>query len=407
VRWTEGRNFQEVLRLMASGDLHVGPLVGSVVPVAQAAQAYVTLQSSERPIAVLLEYPGGDTRPDRSVAVQLKTTAAAKSGQVVLGVIGAGTFFRSVHQPNLARHGGFFVKRMATRSGAALRDTALRHGVPDISIDPAEVLDDPEIEAVLIATRHDRHAPLVLDAIARGKHVFVEKPLALTVEDCARIVQAAGERGTLVAIGFNRRFSPLAQSLRTAVKGFRGPKSVLYRVNAGVLPRDHWLRDPQEGGGRLRGEGVHFFDFVRWLIGADVDHVTAVAARTENGSDPDEASVALGFADGSIGTVVYSGLGSSDLGKERVEVFGAGQAAVLDDFRSLHFHGVTGRSSEGGRTVEKGHLEILTNFHDALRGKAALGVTAEDGYWATWCAERALRAITGDPRPRETQTEDA
>ena len=407
VRWTEGRNFAEVLRLMASGDLRVAPLVSGVVPVTDAGGAYSALQGSDRPIAVLLEYAGTGEAAPRSIAVQLKTAASPRSGQVVLGVIGAGTFFRGVHQPNLARHGGFFVKRMATRSGATMRDTALRAGVPEISSDPREVLDDPEIEAVLIATRHDRHAPLVLEAIARGKHVFVEKPLALTVEDCAAIVRAVEERGTLLTVGFNRRFSPLAQSLRAVAAAMRGPKSVLYRVNAGVLPREHWLRDPREGGGRLRGEGVHFFDFVRWVIGSDVKHVAAMPARTASGSDPDEASIVLGFADGSIGTIVYSGLGSSDLGKERVEVFGAGQAAVLDDFKSLQLHGVPGRSSEGGRTIEKGHLEILANFHDALRGKAALGVTADDGYWATWCAERALHAMTGGGPAPSPSAEDA
>ena len=407
VRWTEGRNFAEVLRLIASGDLQVAPLVGGVVPVGQASEAYAALQSSASPIAMLLEYPGSEETPRRSVTVRLKTTAAARPGQVVLGVIGAGIFFRSVHQPNLARHGGFFIKRIATRSGAALRDTALRHGVPEIAVDPHEVLDDADVEAVLIATRHDRHAPLILEAIARGKHVFVEKPLALTVNDCAAIVRAVHERGTLLAVGFNRRFSPLAESLRSVAAGMRGPKSVLYRVNAGNLPPDHWLRDEQQGGGRLRGEGVHFFDFVRWLIGANVNHVAAVAARGSTGSDPDEASIVLGFDDGSVGTVVYTGLGSSDLPKERVEIFGAEQAAVLDDFRTLQFHGVPARASEGGRTVQKGHFEILSNFHDALRGKATLGVTAEDGYWATWCAEQALRSITSAAPGSSAHTKDA
>ncbi len=171
---------------------------------------------------------------------------------------------------------------------------------------------------------------------------------------------------------------------------------MLYRVNAGALPPDHWLRDPQEGGGRLRGEGVHFFDFVRWLIESEIETVAAVAARGPNGSDPDEASVLLGFADGSVATVVYSGAGAPGLGKERVEVFGAGKALVLDDFRALQFHGVPGRTSEGGRAVQKGHLEILANFHDAVRGNGTLGVTAIDGHRATWCAEQALRAMTGE-----------
>lgn len=395
VRWTEGRNFAEVLRLMAAGDLRVSPLVAASVPVDRATDAYTKLQGAGAGVAVLLDYgePAVDVRPPAStIAVRAATPA---TGRIMLGIIGAGIFYRSVHQPNLAKHGGFFVKTLCTRSALSSRDAAIRAQVASVTTDPAAVLDDPDIHAVLIATRHDQHATLAIEALQRGKHVFVEKPLGLTVAECEDVLRAVEASGRLLTVGFNRRFSPLAVNVKRAFDAIHGPRTVLYRVNAGVLAPDHWLRDPVQGGGRLRGEGVHFFDFVRWLIGHDVRTVTAVSVRGADGNDPDGATVSCGFADGSVATVVYCGTGSGELPKERIEMFGGGQAIVLDDFRRVEYYGVPGRAREGGRTTEKGHFQILENFHDAIRGTAPLGVDARDGYWATWCAEQALRAMTG------------
>jgi predicted dehydrogenase len=381
---------------MRTGDLRVGPLVTATIPVSQAPDAYGRLQGTDAGIAVLLDYGAIDVpAPQPARSLVLRTESRPSAGQVTLGVIGAGTFYRGVHQPNLARHGGFFIKTICTRSGLSARDAAERHGVPVIATDPMAVLDDASIEAVLIATRHGDHAALAVEAARRGKHVFVEKPMGLTVAECEGVLRAVEETGVLMAVGFNRRFSPLAVEAKRAFDAIGGPRTVLYRVNAGMLPPDHWLRDPMQGGGRLRGEGVHFFDFVRWLVGREFQALTALSTRRGDGNDPDDATVSIGFADGSVATVVYCGSGAAGLGKERVELFGGGQAIVLHDFKRLDFHGVPGRSSQATRQVEKGHFEILKNFHEAIRGAAPLGVTARDGYWATWCAERALAAITG------------
>ncbi len=398
VRWTEGRNLGEVLRLVGAGALRVGELVGGTFPIGEASRAYASLQAPERPVAVLLDY-GLERRTTAPLpkSVRVVAGAAPSAGQVVLGVIGAGSFFRGVHLPNLKRHGGFFVKRAATRSGLGLRELAARQGIPFVTTDAREILDDPEIGAVFIATRHDLHAALVLDAVGAGKHVFVEKPLALTVAECREIVAAVEKAGVLVTVGFNRRFAPLAGAAKTIVDGVREPKTVVFRVNAGPLPPDHWLRDPVEGGGRLVGEGVHFFDFVRWLVGADPVAVRAAALDRgpSGGVDADNVSVSLAFADGSLGVVLYVSQGHGGLAKERVEIFAGGQAVVIDDFAALEVYGVPGAKSQRRRAVEKGHAELLANFHDAVKGTAPLGVTALDGYWATWCAEQARRALQG------------
>jgi predicted dehydrogenase/threonine dehydrogenase-like Zn-dependent dehydrogenase len=394
VRWTEGRNLEEVLRLMGTGGLKVEPLVGRTFPVEQAVDAYQSLQSGERPVAVLLDY-GLPERPaapaERSVAVAV-APRAAKSGRVRLGVIGAGGFFKAVHLPILQKHEGFEVASIASRTGLQLRDLALRHGVPAITTDPEEVLRDPSIEAVLIATRHNLHAPLVLRAIAAGKHVFVEKPLALTTADCDQIVDAVDASGLVLTVGFNRRFSPHAIKAKALLDQSREPKVIVYRVNAGALPPEHWLRDPVEGGGRLVGEGVHFFDFMRWLAGADPVDVVARSVTRNDAPDPDNVAVAVSFADGSLGTLVYVSGGNSALGKERVETSGAGRSIVIDDYRSLEVFGVSG-AGQKSRVIEKGHTGILDNFHQAIRGQAPIGITARDGRWATWCAERATAAL--------------
>lgn len=402
VRWTAGRNLAEGLRLMMEGHLRVAELIAATLPVAEAPVAYGRLRSPERPLAVLLDYGV----PDQAATAEPRTLrspsrATRSSGQVVLGVIGAGVFFRGVHLPNLRRHGGFFLKTVATRSGLHAHDLAAREGIPVATTDPEAIIGDPEIEAVLIATRHDLHAPLAMAAIRAGKHVFVEKPLALTVEACDRVVAAVAETGVLLTVGFNRRFAPLAHQAKALVDGMRGPKTVLYRVNAGPLPADHWLRDPEEGGGRLLGEGVHFFDFARWLLREDPVAVHAIAVGRAAGEGPDAESVSsvVSFPDGSRATILYASQGSPELPKERIEVFGGGRSLVLDDFAALEVYGVRGRRKTRLRAPDKGHVGILADFHGALRGTGALGVTAQDGRWATWCARQAHGSLQGGLGP--------
>jgi predicted dehydrogenase len=306
--------------------------------------------------------------------------------------MGAGGFFRAVHLPILVAHDGFDLRAIASRTGLQLRDLGLRHHVPSVTTDSEEILNDPDIDAVLIATRHDLHAALVLKALAAGKHVFVEKPMALTSAECEQIVEAVRQSDLLLAVGFNRRFSPHALRAKKLLTT-REPKTMVYRVNAGALPPGHWLRDPVEGGGRLMGEGVHFFDFLRWLVDADPADVRASSVVLDGRSDADNVAATVTFADGSLGVLVYASGGDAGAGKERIEVFSGGRTVVLDDFRALEVHGGPGGGSQKSRVIEKGHKEILDNFCRAIRGEVVLGVTAQDGLWATWCAERALRQI--------------
>lgn len=396
VRWTEGRNLSEILRLIGDRRLNVADLIGAAFPIDDAPAAYARLQQPDRPVAVLIDY-AIDRREVTPLARAVRIAERAPAaGRVRLGVIGAGTFFKGVHLPNLQKNPGFEIRTLVSRTGLQLRDLAERYKIPRIATDPQDVFDDPDIDAVLIATRHDLHAEYTIRAVRAGKHVFVEKPLGLSTEQCEAAIAAAAEKGVLLAVGFNRRFSPHAGKLKKALGTVPGPRTVLYRINAGSLPSDHWLRDPAQGGGRIIGEGVHFFDFARWVVGADPIDVKAAALSSTAGVDPDNISAVVSFKGGSLASIIYTGEGHGSLGKERVEVFAGGAAFVLDDFKSLDVHAAGRTESTHTKAIEKGHYEILENFRAAVAGTAELQVTGLDGYWATWCAARASQsAVAG------------
>jgi predicted dehydrogenase/threonine dehydrogenase-like Zn-dependent dehydrogenase len=390
VRWTEGRNLEEVLRQVAAGSLRVKPLVDATHPVENAGEAYASLASENRPIGILLDYHldatataprGVSYRPIR------RAVAPPKEGAFGVGVVGYGGYFRSMLLPLLKAHPGFSLASACARSGLTVRAAVENDGFARGTTDYRELLEDPSVSVVYVATRHDLHYTVARAAVEAGKAVFVEKPMTMTVADARELAAAVERRRVLLTVGFNRRFSPHAARLKELLDPIASPRTLAYRVNAGSLPPEHWLLDPVEGGGRLLGEGVHFFDLLRFLAGADPVRVLPVSAA---GRERDEAIVALEFANGSMGTVIYTSGGASSLGKERIEVLAGGASFVLDDFRSLEVHGL---KNEGLKTrvVEKGQKEQLDNFHRALRGEASLGVTAGDGLVATWCAEMAIR----------------
>lgn len=389
VRWTLGRNLEEVVRLIETGALAVRPLVDGTYTVERASDAYASLASETPPIGVLLSYP---SRPEsavaspRSYAPRRAAAPAKTTSSFGVGVVGYGEYFRSVLLPLLSRHPGFRLAAVCSRNGLTVRGAVEKDGFARGTTDYRELLADPEVGVVLVATRHDQHYPIARAAVEAGKAVFVEKPMTMTSRDGRLLADLVAERKALLTVGFNRRCSPHAARLKELLQPIASPKTLLYRVDAGALPSDHWIRDPVEGGGRLLGEGVHFFDLLAFLAGAPP---VRVAASAPGGASLDEAAATVEFADGSVGTVVYTVGGSTKPGKERVEVFAGGATFVLDDYRTLTVHG---RDERGVKTanVAKGQPEQLENFYRALRAEADLAVTAEDGYWATWCAEKSV-----------------
>jgi polar amino acid transport system substrate-binding protein len=253
--------------------------------------------------------------------------------------------------------------------------------------DYESALNESSVSAVLISTRHNLHAAQTIAAAKAGKHIFVEKPLGLTVEECEQVIAEVEKANVLCTVGFNRRFSPYALEAKKVLESLAGAKQIVCRVNAGALPKNHWLLDPSEGGGRIIGEGCHFFDLMTWLAGSTPVSVSA----QKIGEDENEVSAAVKFSDGSLGTLIYTGLGDSRYSKERVEIFAGGGVIVIDDFRSVEFSGARGKNMKGAQ--DKGHRALLKNFIEAMQGKSQLMITAQDGLRATACGEATLNAI--------------
>ncbi len=366
VRWTENRNLEEVLRLMGTGQLRPSRLTTHTYDLADGADAYGLLSSTEPSLGILLRYPDTTDAGPRTVRIdsrRRRPLAALGRRRLRVGVVGAGVFARSVLMPAVAKHADIIA--VATATGVSARASAQRFGAQLASTDPEAVLDNSDVDAVVIATRHDTHALYAAQALAAGKHVFVEKPLALDEQELVSVEAAAAGADRILMVGFNRRFAPLAVQLREALSG-RGPLVVTYRVNAGRLPHSHWTHDPVQGGGRIVGEVCHFVDLCAFLCGGPP--ATASAVAVGGGSEPREDNVlaALTFADGSVAQVVYTALGDPSLPKERVEVLGEAGAGVLDDFRELTLHrGGESVSTSGKR--DKGHAAEMAAFLDGCR----------------------------------------
>ncbi len=389
VRWTETRNLEAFLEAVAARRVNVAALISSEYPIEEAQAAYDdVLKGGPSKIGVLLKYP--EHKLDLASRTYHLKPSATRSGHqlsaISLALVGAGSFAKAMHVPNLKAL-GVHVPVVVSGSGVSARQAAELLGAEKATTDFDSVLADSAVNAVLISTRHNLHAAQVIAAAKAGKHIFVEKPLGLTGDECRAAVEAVEAAGVLCTVGFNRRFSPFAVAARNALKSAAGPKQIVCRVNAGPLPKSHWLLDPAEGGGRLIGEGCHFFDLMAWLVGSAPESVTAQRI----GDSVDDASAIVRFANGSVGTLVYTGLGDPQYPKERIEVFAGGGVAVIDNFRAVEFSGLPGKNAKGSQN--KGHRELLANFVAACEGKATLGVTAHDGLMATLCAEAALMAV--------------
>jgi len=398
VRWTEGRNMAEFLRMIARGAVQVKPLISLVRPVDAAQEAYKAILDVDAGIiSALIEYPAPSSAEARPSPV-LRLKGGAAGGGIGVAVIGAGAFATGHHLPNLKKIPGCQIEAVVARTGSKAKQAAEKYGARYCATDYREVLADPKVQAVVIATRHDLHAELCLAAAEAGKHVFVEKPLALRVAECEAIVAATERAGVLLSVGFNRRFSAHAQAAQAALAKTAGPRVVLYRCNAGALPPGHWALDPIEGGGRIVGEAVHFFDLCCWLAGEDPTGLSAERVGTGTAAAPaeDNLSVQLRFPGGSLATVVYTALGSSKMSKERVEVFAGGGGVVIDDWRGVTFAGLPGKNTSGA-AEDKGQLALMRNFIGAIRGEATLEVTAAHGLRATRIAVEALRVANEAP----------
>jgi predicted dehydrogenase len=371
VRWTENRNMEAFLDLVALQRVKTAPLITKRFAIEQAAEAYESiLGGSDAVIGAVIDYD-----PDKPQETTVRLVAAQRprvANEVRIGLVGAGAFAQSVLLPALKKVAGVHITGVTTRSGLSARTVADRFGADSATSDAHALIASPDVDAVLIATRHDTHADYVAEALAQGKHVFVEKPLAVDAGGLNRVVAAhaaaGGDGAPLVLTGFNRRFSPLTQILKKHIAG--KPLAMTYRINAGAIAATSWVQDAEAGGGRIVGELCHFIDTMQALCGAPVTevHASAVGDQSRLPADPDNLAVQLRFADGSVGAIVYASGGSADFGKERLEVFGGGISAAIDNWRKLTVRGPGVRIDETRwLSAAKGHAEEMSAFIGAIR----------------------------------------
>ena len=373
VRWTEQRNFEAVLDMLAEGRLDVRALVSHRFTIDQAPAAYAVVGGSERSLGILLQYPEPTpvdlaTRRTHTIALPA-STAPGQADAPRLSVIGAGNYAGAVLIPAF-RATGARLARIASAGGASSVHQGRKFGFAQATTDSAALLTDPDTDVVVVSTRHDTHADYVLRALAAGKHVFVEKPLALTQDELTRIEAAArAAPGRLLMVGFNRRFAPQIVKLKQLLAGAPGPKCMIMTVNAGAVAANHWTQDPVVGGGRLVGEGCHFIDLLRFVADAPIESHEVMKMA---GATPDTATVLLRFADGSMGTLHYLANGSKAFPKERLEVFAAGRVLQLDNFRRFVGYGWPGFAKMNLWRQDKGQAACAQAFIDAVRqGRAS------------------------------------
>ena len=379
VRWTETRNMEAVLQLLAQRKIDVGSLITHRFPIARIGAAYDLIggKSREPYLGIVIEYPGSvddGLTLVRNPQVESVTAQAATADRLSVGLLGAGAFASGVLIPALKASDRTELSGICAATGAHAHHAAHKFGFGYCTTDQTKILQDPNVNTVVIATRHHLHANQVLSALEAGKHVFCEKPLCLSEDELGNIVGkyfGLFSKQPALMVGFNRRFAPMTARLKSFFANTSEPLFLHYRINAGSLPPDHWVNDPEQGGGRILGEVCHFVDLLMHIAAAPIVAVEA-QPLSDSGRYGESVLALLQFANGSQGTISYLSNGDRTFSKERLEVFGGGAVAALEDFRRLDL-------SRDGRTEtvrsrwrqDKGHRAEWIAFVEAVRGGKA------------------------------------
>lgn len=365
VRWTEQRNFEAVLEMMRSGRLDTKALVSHRFEIAEALNAYEALANDSTSLGIVLDYPS-TTAPNE----KLVPSHSVKTDPIdvpIIGVIGAGNYARMTLMPALQKVGAR-ISSVAALEGVDAAHLAKKYGAESATTDYHDILVDTSVKAVVVAVGHNLHAKLVCESLDAGKHVFVEKPLALNLAEVESILAASRRKPNLhVTVGFNRRFSPHVLRLKEALNGHSEPLAMTMTVNAGVIPPNHWVHDPVRGGGRIIGEACHFIDLMVFLSASKVLSVSAISMSNGVAVQEDKMSILLGFEDGSVGTINYFANGSKQYPKEMLEVFSEGRVARLDNFRVTRGYGFKNFKVVRTMRQDKGHLAQFKSYLDLLK----------------------------------------
>ncbi|MBF9043583.1 Gfo/Idh/MocA family oxidoreductase [Rhodobacterales bacterium HKCCE4037] len=378
VRWTEQRNFEAVLDMLASGALDVTPLVSHRVPFDEAQRAYQLLSTDKAALGILLTY-GHAVEPRHARIVTLADKPVTAAGKAMVGFIGAGNYASRMLIPAF-KASGAALHSIASAGGANAVVHGRRAGFAQATSDTDGLIANPEINAVAIVTRHNSHARLTAQALRAGKHVFVEKPLALTHQELQDVKAAHAESGTHLMVGFNRRFAPQVQTMKRLLASVAAPKSFVMVMCAGAVPADHWTQDPAVGGGRIIGEACHYIDLMRFLAGSPITSVQArrMGNTVAEAVTDDKASITLGFEDGSFGTIHYLANGGASFAKERVEVFAGGRTLQLHNFLTLRGFNWPGFKKQNLWRQDKGQRACAAAFLKAVEAGGPVPIAATE-----------------------------
>ncbi|MDB4609514.1 bi-domain-containing oxidoreductase [Verrucomicrobia bacterium] len=380
VRWTEQRNFEAFLHLLAEKQIDLAPLITHRFKLRETLKAYETVGGKEG-VGILIEYPSKNSAlksSDLVRSINLDTIKRGPLSQISCSVIGAGNFTRQVLLPALSKT-GIGLQTIISSGGVSSADLGRKFGFAQAGTDTHTLFKDDATNLVAITTRHNSHASLVKEALKSGKAVFVEKPLCLNREELDTIKKDHKSASSpFLMVGFNRRFAPLIQTLDKLLQSKSDPKSFIYTINAGFIPPDHWTQHPEVGGGRLLGEGCHFIDLIRFLAACPIQKASVQYSQSPGAGSMDTFSVQLSFADGSHGTVHYFANGSKSFPKERLEVFCGGGVLQLDNFRTLQGFGWHGFSKQKSSSQDKGHEQEMQSLVNALKNGNSSPIPFED-----------------------------
>lgn len=373
VRWTQKRNFEAILHAVSTGKLNVKPLISEVIELENYLQIYNDMNGGS--IASVLKYPVKDGNHFSSV-VEV-SVAASKPANGVIGIIGAGNFTKMTVMPAMKNSGAYF-KYISSAGGLTARSLSNKYKIAFSTTDYKEILNDAEVDTVIITTRHNLHATMVADSLKAGKHVFVEKPLALNTAQLNDIITVQQQHPTLsLNVGFNRRFSPHAQKAKSLLGTSNAAMNMIATMNAGFIPPDIWVQDMKVGGGRIIGEACHFIDLMQFLCGSKVAEVCMSALGSNPEENTDNAIITLKFENGSQGVINYFSNGSKSYPKERIEVYSQGRTLVIDNFRKTEGYGFKGFSSLKTR-IDKGHKKQFELLISGVRNQNAQLIPIND-----------------------------
>lgn len=383
VRWTEQRNFEAILDMMASGQVDVKPLISHRFNFEEAPKAYELLTSDRSALGILLNY-GSEIALRHKKVVELNSSVTFQAAKPIVGFVGAGNYASRMLIPAF-KAGGAQLHTIATSGGINGVTHGEKAGFAKTTTDTSAMISDSEINTVAIVTRHNSHAHFVSEALNAGKNVFVEKPLAVTLEELAEVEasyysKASTASAPKLMVGFNRRFSPQVQKMKELLSSVKEPKSFMMTMNAGAIPADHWTQDNEVGGGRIIGEACHLIDLMRFLADSEIVSVQCRRMGDVDGVDitEDKAAIILGFADGSFGTIHYLANGAANFPKERVEVFTAGRVLQLDNFRKLKAFGWPGFSKMNLWKQDKGQTDCAAAFLSAIESGKESPIPAQE-----------------------------